>query len=125
MAFSEQSLVPLSRETQYFSLFSYETEDSIDRVSSDGYFRPAASLMQRGDLLLVYAGMSDSPAIGLFVVVEAEAQRNMVRVEDFAGLDVVKAQAHSFRLVPKVDANQIGKQGREQSARRRRNTQVV
>lgn len=100
MAFSEQSLVPLSRETQFFSLFSYETEDGLERVAAKGYFRPAAGLLKRRDVIVVYAGMEDVPAIGLFVVTETDAKRNLVRLADFAGLEILRFGGHAFRLLP-------------------------
>ena len=111
MAFSEQSLVPLSRETRYFSLFSYETEDSLERVAASGYFRPAAGLLKRRDVILVYAGMEDAPAIGLFVVTGTDAKQNLVRVADFAGLEILRFGGHAFRLLPVAGASKPDETG--------------
>jgi len=111
MAFSEQSLVPLSRETQFFSLFSYETEDSLERVAAEGYFQPAANLLKRRDVIMVYAGMEDMPAIGLFVVTETDAKQNLARVADFAGLEILRSGAHAFRLLPVAGASKPDEAG--------------
>ncbi len=103
MPFSSQSLTPLSQVTRSFSIFAYETEDPLTQVAADGYFAGAARLVRRGDLILVYAGLADQPAIGLFVVTAVDETRPGVWLADFGGLDIVEAGLRTFRLVPSAE----------------------
>ena len=60
---------------------------------------------------MVYAGMEDKPAIGLFVVTAADAKRNLVRVADFAGLEILRSGGHAFRLLPVAGASKPDEAG--------------
>lgn len=49
-------------------IFHYCTDDALATVAASGYFNSALSYLQKGDLILVSAVLSGTPACQLYVV---------------------------------------------------------
>jgi hypothetical protein len=69
---------------QSFCIFGYQTEDPIAAVARADYFSGCASRLMANDLILVCADTAASPAWGLFLVSQVDAEG--IGLENVAGL---------------------------------------
>lgn len=64
-----------------FTLWNYNTDDTLSTVKTAGYFNDVASFARVGDIILVVAGKSTTIAPAIFVV--SSITESVVTVSDF------------------------------------------
>jgi hypothetical protein len=79
MSFSPKELSVLAYANG-FTLWHYRTADAASAVDTNGYFNMAGEVFRAGDMILANTGLANSPAAGLFLV--RNAQANLVDVSD-------------------------------------------
>jgi hypothetical protein len=79
MSFSPKELSVLAYANG-FTLWHYRTADAASAVDTNGYFNMAGEVFRAGDMILANTGLAGSPAAGLFLV--RNAQANLVDVSD-------------------------------------------